>query len=119
MLRSIYTNTTYNDETAPIGSEDYAKIESVMQKYAEDCRKTGWTNIFYSKDQHGFENSTEYNNWKNVMLKSIYNNGGFYIGKYEVGTFTLRTSEEASLTDAVILQKDSSSTTKLIKLYIS
>ena len=62
MLRSIYTNTTYNDETAPIGSEDYAKIESVMQKYAEDCRKTGWTNIFYSKDQHGFENSTEYNN---------------------------------------------------------
>ena len=100
--RSIYTNTTYNDGKAPIGSEDYAKIESVMQKYAEDYRKTGWTDTFYSKDQHGFENSTEYNNWKNVMLKSVYNNGGFYIGRYEAGTFTLRTSEEASLTDAVI-----------------
>ena len=36
------------------------------------------------------------------MLKSVYENGGFYIGKYEVGTETLRTSSGASLTTPVI-----------------
>lgn len=25
--------------------------------------------------------------YKNSMLKSIYDNGGFYIGKYEAGTY--------------------------------
>ena len=44
----------------------------------------------------------EYNNHKNTMLKSVYENGGFYIGKYEVGTETLRTSSSANLTTPVI-----------------
>ena len=36
------------------------------------------------------------------MLKSVYENGGFYIGKYEVGTFTLKCTKEEFLTDPVI-----------------
>ena len=36
------------------------------------------------------------------MLKSVYENGGFYIGKYEAGTETLRTTEDAPLTTPVI-----------------
>ena len=36
------------------------------------------------------------------MLKSVYENGGFYIGKYEVGTETLRTTKDAPLTTPVI-----------------
>ena len=100
--KSIYTNTTYNGGTAPTSSIDYAKIESTMQKYAEVYRESGYTDEWYSEAQHGFASADEYNNHKNTMLKSVYENGGFYIGKYEVGTETLRTSSDANLTIPVI-----------------
>ena len=35
------------------------------------------------------------------MLKSVYENGGFWIGQYEMGTETLRTSKDAELTSPV------------------
>ena len=99
--KSIYANTAYNGGTAPTSSTDYAKIESTMQKYAEAYRSS-YTDEWYSEAQHGFTSATEYNNHKNTMLKSVYENGGFYIGKYEVGTETLRTSKSAPLTTPVI-----------------
>ena len=99
--KSIYANTAYNGGTAPTSSTDYAKIESTMQKYAEAYIES-YTDEWYSEAQHGFASAEEYNNHKNTMLKSVYENGGFYIGKYEVGTETLRTTEDAPLTTAVI-----------------
>ena len=101
--KSIYTNTAYNGGTAPTSSTDYAKIESTMQKYAEAYRAGDYyKDEWYSEAQHGFASAEEYNNHKNRMLKSVYENGGFYIGKYEAGTETLRTSAGASLTTPVI-----------------
>ena len=100
--KSIYTNTAYNGGTAPTSSTDYAKIESTMQKYAEAYREAGFTDEWCSEEQHGFVSAEEYNNHKNTMLKSVYENGGFYIGKYEVGTKTLRTSSSTNLTTPVI-----------------
>ena len=100
--KSIYTNTAYNGGTAPTSSTDYAKIESTMQKYAEAYRVSWYTDEWYSEAQYGFTSATEYNNHKNAMLKSVYESGGFYIGKYEAGTETLRTSESAPLTKPVI-----------------
>ena len=89
--KSIYTNTTYNDGTAPTDSNDYGKIESVMQKYVTNAYRSGsFTDTWYSADQHGFASSGDYNTHKNNMLKSVYENGGFYIGRYEVGTQTAR-----------------------------
>ena len=99
--KSIYTNTEYNGGTAPISSTDYAKIESTMQKYAEAYRGS-YTDEWYSEAQHGFASADKYNEHKKAMLKSVYENGGFYIGKYEVGTETLRTTEDAPLTTPVI-----------------
>ena len=99
--KSIYANTAYNGGTAPTSSTDYEKIESTMQKYAEAYRGS-YTDEWYSEAQHGFASAEEYNKHKNTMLKSVYENGGFYIGKYEVGTETLRTSSGASLTTPVI-----------------
>ena len=99
--KSIYANTAYNGGTAPTSSTDYAKIESTMQKYAEAYRGS-YTDEWYSEAQHGFASAEEYNNHKNTMLKSVYENGGFYIGKYEVGTETLGTSSGANLTTPVI-----------------
>ena len=101
MPKSIYANTAYNGGTAPSNSEDYAKIESTMQKYAEVYRGS-YTDEWYSEAQHGFKSAEEYNNHKKAMLKSVYENGGFYIGKYEVGTETLRTTKDAPLTTPVI-----------------
>ena len=99
--KSIYTNTAYNGGTAPTSSTDYAKIESTMKKYAEAYRDS-YTDEWYSEEQHGFASAEEYNKHKNAMLKSVYENGGFYIGKYEAGTETLRTSSSAPLTPPVI-----------------
>ena len=92
--KSIYTNTTYNRGTAPSSSEDYAKIESTMQSYASAYRGS-YTDTFYSTDQCGFADATEYNNWKNSMLKS----------GYEVGTDTARFSGSDALTTPLI-QRD-------------
>ena len=99
--KSIYVNATYNGGTAPTSSTDYTKIESTMQKYAEAYRGS-YTDEWYSEAQHGFASADKYNEHKKAMLKSVYENGGFYIGKYEVGTETLRTTKDAPLTTPVI-----------------
>jgi hypothetical protein len=103
--KSIYTNPNYNGGTAPSSSEDYAKIESIMQSYASAYRESGYTDTFYSTEQHGFANSEEYDSWKNSMLKSVYENGGFYIGRYEVGTDMARFSSSDILTTPLV-QRD-------------
>ena len=84
--KSIYENEEYytNGATNPTSSEDYTNIEKIMQNYAAKYRGS-FTDEWYSEAQHGFLSAGEYNNHKNAMLKSVYENGGFYIGKYEVG----------------------------------
>ena len=102
--KSIYTNTEYNEGTAPENSEDYLKIEAVMKKYVGDTYGPIQydSDGFYSAAQHGFASSIDYTKWKNSMLKSVYEHGGFYIGKYEAGTETARYNESNVLTDVVI-----------------
>ncbi len=67
-------------------STNYTAIENAMKSYASAYRQSGYTDTFGSIYQHGFTDATEYNNHKNSMLKSVFENGGFYIGKYETGT---------------------------------
>ena len=106
--KSIYNNTTYNNNGAnkPTGSTDYSKIEAVMNKYTETYKSgTRFKDIWYAEDngtmiteetqdltleQKSLKNGCgltydEYINKRQDMLKSVYENGGFYIGKYEVG----------------------------------
>ena len=99
--KSIYRNTTYNGGTAPTGAEDYIKIESVMKNYAKDYRLTSWNDNFFNSDQYGFANEAAYNDHKNMMLRSVFENGGFYIGRYEAGT---KIQRETLITP--IIQKD-------------
>ncbi|MCI8383698.1 MAG: formylglycine-generating enzyme family protein [Clostridia bacterium] len=89
----------YNESTT---STDYTAIETAMQTYASDYRLNGWTDTFYSTEQHGFANATEYNNHKNSMLKSVFENGGFYIGRYETGSEIPRASSSDSLITPII-----------------
>ena len=85
--KSIYNNSAYytNGASKPADKTDHDNIEKIMQNYATDYRNSSRKDEFYSTEQHGFANAGEYNNWKYNMLESVYENGGFYIGKYEVG----------------------------------
>ncbi len=47
-------------------------------------------------------NFSQYQTKYKAMLKSTYENGGFYIGKYETGTETARGTSSDALTTAVI-----------------
>ena len=94
--KSIYTSTTT--------STDYTAIENAMKTYASIYRNSESKDTWYSTSQHGLT-SSQYTELKQSMLKSVYENGGFYIGRYEVGTDTARFSSSDALTTPVV-QRD-------------
>ena len=73
---------------------DYTKIENDLKTYtsayrtpAYDWDKNSTSN--YSDTYSTYANTglskTEYDTLKKKMLKSVYKNGGFYVGRYETG----------------------------------
>ena len=102
--KSLYNNTAYNSNNAkkPSSSTDYANIEYCLQQYTETYRKgTINSDVYYPDDKNvgWFADETAYNNLKNSMLKSVYENGGFYVGRYEAGIGTNRTSNTDTNSD--------------------
>ena len=96
--KSLYNNTAYNSNNAkkPSSSTDYANIEYCLQQYTATYRKgTSNSDVYYPDDKNvgWFADETAYNNLKNSMLKSVYENGGFYVGRYEAGIAENRTIE--------------------------
>lgn len=83
-------------------SEDYENIEKDMQTYVNAYREGNYGDIWYEEAQHGFVSAEQYHEWKNKMLKSVFEKGGFYIGRYEVGTKTARSSSTATETVPMI-----------------
>ena len=79
-------------------------IEEELQEYTVDYRDPNdeFADTYSSLDATGIADEDTYNNLKYTMLKSVYKNQGFYIGKYETGTATERNDGEDALTDAVI-----------------
>lgn len=74
--------------------EEYDKIEEDLHEYTKDYRKeTKCKDIYYPDSTDGwFRNEKEYNDLKHKMLKSVYQNGGFWVGMYEAGIEKWRTS---------------------------
>ena len=68
-----------------ITDEQCSMIYVDLANYASTYRQDGYEDIFYSNEQSGFKNADAYNETKNNMLRSIYINEGFWIGRYEVG----------------------------------
>ena len=65
--------------------EEYTAIETDLHTYTTDYRDgTNYKDEYYSDETTGLT-SKQYAELKKKMLKSIYQNGGFYIGKYETG----------------------------------
>ena len=69
-------NNKYNSSGSkePTDAEDYSNIESCLKAYTSDYSDSG-----YSDTNSNF--TAKYQK----MLKSIYENGGFWIGRYEAG----------------------------------
>lgn len=87
---TIYKNAKFNT--------DYEAIEKDLQNYAINYRgeKPEWTDTWY--EGSGIENETAYNTLKNKMLQSIYDNGGFWISQYEIGSEVTRSNKNDTLT---------------------
>ena len=66
-------------------TEEYTAIETDLHTYTNDYRDgTSYKDEYYSDEVTGLK-SEQYTALKQKMLKSVYKNGGFYIGKYETG----------------------------------
>ena len=65
--------------------EEYTTIEEDLHTYTITYRNgTSYADTWSSEEQTGLTEN-EYNNLKQTMLQSIYENGGFWIGRYEAG----------------------------------
>ena len=94
---AVYATTGLGKTT--FTDADYRSIETDLKNYTSTYVTTsGYSDTWYADDKNeGWLSETEYKTLKNSMLESIYENGGFYVGRYEAGidttTGTNRTSE--------------------------
>lgn len=73
--KTIYTDSKYNTNGMPSSENEFEKIRDCLKKYTSDYLESSFTD----ESQNGY--TEEYKN----MLKSVYINGGFWIGRYEAG----------------------------------
>ena len=81
---------------------DYTSIENDLKEYTKTYRGSiSYSDVYYPDDKNvgWFADATAYNNLKNSMLKSVYENGGFYVGRYEAGIDTTAGTNRTSNTD--------------------
>ena len=81
---------------------DYTSIEKDLKDYTSTYVTTsGYSDTYVADDKNvgWFADATAYNNLKNSMLKSVYENGGFYVGRYEAGIAENRTSNTEKNSD--------------------
>lgn len=85
--------------TTATSKTDYDKIKANLITYATTYRKgsstqnCNWSDEWYSGC--GIANSNTYLTMYNKMLSSVYENGGFWISRYEIGDSTATASNTA------------------------
>ena len=94
---AVYATTGLGKTT--FTEADYTSIEADLKNYTSTyVTRSGYSDTWYAdNDNEGWLTEAQYNTLKNDMLKSVYLNGGFYIGRYEAGIGTNRTSIEAKV----------------------
>ena len=73
--------------------EDYANIEKDIKQYTAEYF-----------DREYIDNIEEFKEYKEKVLQSIYEYGGFWISRYEIGTDDLRKSNESMKTEPLSQQ---------------
>jgi len=97
---AVYATTGLGKTT--FTDADYTSIENDLKEYTKTYRgNTDFSDVYYPDDKNvgWFADATAYNNLKNSMLKSVYENGGFYVGRYEAGIDTTTGTNRTSNTD--------------------
>ena len=89
-LATVYPTAGIN--ITEFTDEEYTKIENDLQTYTSTYRSGSSASDTYNSDDTTGLTSSEYDTLKKKMLKSVYQNGGFYIGRYEAGTDNKRTN---------------------------
>ena len=95
---AVYATTGLGKTT--FTDADYTSIENDLKDYTSTyVTRDGYSDTYVADDKSvgWFADETAYNNLKNSMLKSVYENGGFYVGRYEAGIGTNRTSIESQV----------------------
>lgn len=84
--REVYKNAGLDIST--FGENECNLIEKDLQDYTSEYRtQTNFKDEFFEDTSEGwFKNANEYNEAKYKMLKSVYENGGFWVGRYEAGS---------------------------------
>ena len=109
------TATGGPDYSEVSGATDYTKIATALRTYCtkdshnanlitvtdgtESTKDFNSTTVGYSDtffEGCGFSSSDDYNNLYHKMLKSIYENGGFWIGRYEAGATNARNNGDSA-----------------------
>ena len=86
---AVYATTGLGKTT--FTDADYTSIEKDLKDYTSTyVTRAGYSDTYVADDKNvgWFADATAYNNLKNSMLKSVYENGGFYVGRYEAGIDT-------------------------------
>ena len=97
---AVYATTGLGKTT--FTDADYTSIEKDLKDYTSTYVTTsGYSDTYVADDKNvgWFADATAYNNLKNNMLKSVYENGGFYVGRYEAGIDTATGTNRTSNTD--------------------
>ena len=92
-------------EITEFTESEYTAIETDLHTYTNDYRESGYEDKYYSDAVTGLTRE-QYTQLKQKMLKSVYQNGGFYIGKYETGTETARTRTSGSSSTAPVIKQN-------------
>ena len=74
---TIYSDSKYNAKGIPNSADDWEKIRDCLKAYTADYSDSSYKDT----NTDGTTYSDDYKN----MLKSVYTNGGFWIGRYEAG----------------------------------
>ena len=74
---------------------EYKLIENDLANYTGQYKgRAECSDKYYEDSEKGwFENAEQYNELKYRMLKSIYENGGFWVGRYEAGSNVVITKD--------------------------
>ena len=110
---AVYATTGLGKTT--FTDADYTSIEKDLKDYTSTyVTRDGYSDTYVADDKNvgWFADATAYNNLKNSMLKSVYENGGFYVGRYEAGIGTNRTSKSATNSDGKYTMPSTTPVTK-------
>ena len=92
-IKEVYPTAGIN--ITEVTETEYKNIEKDLQTYTSYYRNgTKYSDVDNPDTAKGWFENGQYNELKNKMIKSVYQNGGFWVGRYEAGIAQNRTTDD-------------------------